>query len=268
MDWNDAYANGAYIENAAEYPEHWARQAQAFRDSIGSRAETAISYGPAERQVVDLFHPRDTPDGLAIFVHGGYWMKFGNGFWSHLSTGALAHGWAVAMPQYTLCPDVSISGITREIATVVTLMAERIAGPVVLAGHSAGGHLVTRMVCNDTPLIQPVADRVRHVLSISGVHDLRPLLRTDMNKDLKLDADEARRESPALHEPRTDAALTCWVGADERPEFVRQNALLANVWTGFGVRTTCIEEPGKHHFDVIGSLADADSEMVKCWLAD
>ena len=267
MDWDDAYANGAHIPGAAEYPPRWEAAAAAFRDALGSRAELGVSYGAGERQVFDLFHPEGTPKGLAVFVHGGYWMKFGCSTWSHLAAGALAQGWAVALPQYTLCPEVRISEITIEIGRAVAALADRIDGPICLAGHSAGGHLVTRMVCSDSQLPGAVRARIEHVLSISGVHDLRPLLRTQMNEGLRLDAGEAFAESAALLEPDTQAPVTCWVGADERPEFVRQNALLANVWTGFGVQTACVEEPGKHHFDVIDALADSNSEMVKIWLA-
>ena len=267
MDWDDAYANGAYISGAAEYPAQWQANALAFREALGSRAETSIPYGEGARQVVDLFLPEGTPKGLAVFVHGGYWMKFGSSFWSHLAAGAIQHGWAVALPQYTLCPEARISGITAEMGSAINQLAARVDGPVVLSGHSAGGHLVTRMVCHDSPISEAVRPRIAHVLSISGVHDLRPLLRTEMNDGLKLDAAEAASESPALLEPHTDAHVTCWVGADERPEFVRQNALLANIWTGFGIRTRCVEEPGKHHFNVIDSLADPNSQMVQTWLA-
>ncbi len=72
----------------------------------------------------------------------------------------------------------------------------------------------------------------------------------------RLDGEQARAESPALKEPLPGARLACWVGAAERSEFVRQNALLANVWTGLGATTLVVEEPDRHHFNVIDGLAD------------
>jgi hypothetical protein len=122
------------------------------------------------------------------------------------------------------------------------------------------------MISATSPLSDPVRARIRHTLSISGVHDLRPMLKTAMNADLRIDAAEAQTESPALLEPWPDARVTCWVGSAERPEFIRQNALLANIWTGLGVRTRTIEEPGRHHFDVIDGLADPQHPMVKALL--
>jgi arylformamidase len=55
----------------------------------------------------------------------------------------------------------------------------------------------------------------------------------------------------------------CWVGADERPEFRRQSALLANVWTGLGARTRAVEALGRHHFDVVADLTDAGSPLTE-----
>lgn len=268
MDWDDAYANGAHIAGAADYPPRWGTMAAAFRNDLGTQAQTDIAYGEAPRERLDLFWPAGTPRGVAVFVHGGYWMRFDKSYWSHLAAGALTKGWAVAMPGYTLAPDIRIAGITRQIGAAIGHAAGLVAGEIRLAGHSAGGHLVSRMACTDSPLDTGVQARIAHVLSISGVHDLRPLLRTGMNDTLGLDEDEARAESPALLRPRDGTRLTCWVGADERPEFVRQTALLANIWTGLGAGTRCMEVPGQHHFNVIEGLADPASDLTLAWLSE
>jgi hypothetical protein len=122
------------------------------------------------------------------------------------------------------------------------------------------------MLCTDAPLPAEVAARVEHTVSISGLHDLRPLLRTRLNDALRLDAQEAIAESPALAVPREGVRITAWVGKAERPEFLRQNALLANIWAGLGARTAAVEEPGRHHFDVIDGLADPDSPLLRAVL--
>ena len=267
MDWDDAYANGAHIPAADTFPPRWEAAAKAFRERLGDRAEE-VAYGDEPRQRMHVFRPEGASQGLAVFVHGGYWMRFDQSWWSHLAEGALARGWSVAMPGYTLCPDARISWITEEISRAVDHAAAMVDGPIRLAGHSAGGHLVSRMACRRGPLPLGTAERLAHVLSISGVHDLRPLMRTAMNDTLQIDQDEAEAESPALLEPHEGIRLTAWVGADERPEFVRQNALLANIWTGLGARTTVVEEPGRHHFDVIEGLEDPGSPMIRAWLEE
>lgn len=264
IDWDDAYSNGAYIEHADNYPKLWAELAAQFRQE--ARAELDISYGAGERERFDLFYPAGQSKGLAVFVHGGYWLAFDKSSWSHLAAGAVEQGYTVALPSYPLAPAVSIAEITQKITQAITKAAEIVSGPIKLAGHSAGGHLVTRLVCRDSSLASTVQQRVERVTSISGLHDLRPLLLTAMNNKWQMDAEEAVQESSALHAPVSEVAVTCWVGALERPEFLRQNDLLANIWTGFGIDIRAHREAGRHHFDVIADLVDADSGLVSAWL--
>lgn len=258
-DWDDAYENGGYIPNAESYGPKWEAEAAAYRDAMADRMEV-VSYGPHPRETMDIFLPKGTPKGLVIYVHGGYWRSRDRGLWSHLTAGPVAHGWAVAMPGYVLCPEVRIADITRQIAAAVDVAAARIAGPVHITGHSAGGHLAARMGCVDITLA--CADRIKRIVPISGVHDLRPLTRTTMNDDFLLTMDSAVAESPALLTPRQNFDLVAWVGAAERPEFVRQNALLANVWSGCFVKTRCVEVAGQNHFTVIEGLADKNDPLT------
>jgi arylformamidase len=268
-DWNDAYANGPNIPGGERWPQAWVGPAQAYRDELvgKDRARLDIGYGDAARNRFDLFLPEGEPRGLVVFVHGGFWRALDKSFWSHLARGSVDSGYAVAMPSYTLCPEVRIADITREVAAAIARAAAMIEGPLLLTGHSAGGHLVTRMISATSPLPDSIRSRIRNTVSISGVHDLRPLTKTAMNGDLRIDDSEAQTESPALLRPQPGARLTCWVGSAERPEFVRQNALLANIWIGLGAQTCAIEEPGRHHFNVIDGLADADHPLLRTLLS-
>lgn len=263
-DWDDAYSNSAYIPGGDAYPARWAEQAAAFRAELSAadRAELDLPYGEGERDRYDLFHPDAAARGTVLFIHGGYWMAFDKGRWSHLAAGALARGWAVAMPSYTLCPESRIAGITRQVARAVEVIAQTQPGPLRPTGHSAGGHLVSRLACADAPLSAEVQGRVEHVVSISGLHDLRPLLNTRMNGTLNMDEAEAIAESPALLRPRPGTRISCWAGAAERPEFVRQTELLANIWHGLGAATELRLAAGRHHFDVIDDLADPKSDLL------
>ena len=152
--------------------------AQAYRDALqgSGRATLDISYGERARNRFDLFAPEGRPKGLVVFVHGGFWKALDKSFWSHLARGSVESGYAVAMPSYTLCPAVRISEITREIAAAVARAAAMVEGPLFLTGHSAGGHLVTRMISATSPLPDAVRARISHTVSISGLHDLRPLM--------------------------------------------------------------------------------------------
>ncbi len=256
--WDDAYANAAHIADAASYPPTWSDRAQDFRNRLSERgrAQLGVSYGDTARQAYDLFLPDGTPKGLSIFVHGGYWLRFDRSYWSHFAQGALAQGWAVAMPSYDLCPDVQIADITRQIAKAVVSLAQSVDGPITLSGHSAGGHLVARMLA---PGILPadVLTRVKQVVPISPVADLRPLLKTSMKDDLQLDDTKAPAESPVL-QPTPSCPVHIWVGGAERPVFLDQAQWLSDAWD-YPVAVV----PDRHHFDVIDALQDPETDLVR-----
>lgn len=268
-DWNDAYANGANIARGDRWPEAWVGPSEAFRSarSASGLAKLDLAYGERPKNRMDLFFPDGPAKGLVVFVHGGFWLQLDKSFWSHLAEGAIASGYAVAMPSYTLCPEIRIAAIVEEIATAIDEASKLVDGPLMLTGHSAGGHLVSRMITTTSPLAPHTQERIRNVVSISGVHDLRPIMSTAMNERLAIDEAEALCESPALLRPMRNARITCWVGGGERAEFLRQNALLANIWTGVGATTTVVVEPDRHHFNVIDGLADAGHPLTRTLLS-
>jgi len=259
---DDAYANGAYIEGAENYPDQWAKAAAEFRST--ATAELDIPYGPSARERFDLFLPTGDPKGLFVFIHGGYWLDFDKSSWSHLAQGAVANGWAAMVPSYGLCPDVYITEITRQIGASIDKAASRIDGPIVLTGHSAGGHLAARMICEGTPLAAATAARIIRSMGISGLYDLAPLMQISMNKTLRINEVEAIRESPAKKKPLPGAKFLAWVGSKERPEFRRQSRILCDAWSGASV--FYVEDEGRHHFDVFAGLSDPDSAIVKAAL--
>jgi arylformamidase len=249
------YANGAFIPGAADYPPRWTATAAAFRASLGKRADLDLAYGPSPREKLDLFLPDVTPQGVVVFVHGGYWHLFSKAHWSHLAAGPLARGYAVAMPSYTLAPAARIAEITAEVARACWFVGTRVPGPMVVTGHSAGGHLAARM--GNADIAVPVA----RVVPISPLAELGPLIATEMNATLKLDAAEAAAESPARHPLRDRVSAHVWVGAEERPAFLMQARVLAEEW---GCPWTA--EHGHHHFSVIEGLADPDSALCEVLL--
>lgn len=259
-DWDDAYANAAHIPDSARWPAAWTEPARAYRAAMlaADRARLDLAYGDGERHRFDLFLPIGKPAGLLVFVHGGYWLAFGKSDWSHFAQGSVARGFAVAVPSYRLCPEARIGVIARDIAGAIGAAGALVDGPLMLAGHSAGGQLVARLATSTTPLASALQRRLQRVTAISGLHDLRPLMATRMNATLRIDADEAARESPALLVPLPGVSVTAWVGADERPEFVRQSALLQNAWSGVGMHYAA----DRHHFDILDPLCDAHSALT------
>jgi acetyl esterase/lipase len=254
-DLSRDYMNSAFIPDGDSFYTRWQGQAAAFRDQMAQRSTLNIPYGPGARQAFDLFRPEGTARGLMVFVHGGYWLACGREDYSHLAAGALARGWACALPSYTLAPNARIAAITDEIAQALRAASAMVAGPVVVTGHSAGGQLAARMGCAD--LVVPVA----RVVPVSPLADLAPLMQTDMNATLAIDPAEADRESPARLALRAEVQAHVWVGGQERPAFLWQARTLSEAWN-----CPWTVEAGRHHFDVIDGLTDPNSALMAACL--
>jgi acetyl esterase/lipase len=130
-----------------------------------------------------------------------------------------------------------------------------VTGPVVVTGHSAGGHLSARMGCADQQL------SVARVVPISPLADLAPLMQTEMNATLQIDAAEAESESPAHLLLRAEVQAHIWVGGQERPAFLWQARTLSEAWN-----CPWTVEAGKHHFDVIDGLTNPASALMETCL--
>lgn len=264
-DWDLAYSNVEHVADSTQFPPQWQQKSQQLRDKMHaqSRLIADVRYGSEPRNLLDIVLPQEQPRGLVVFVHGGYWLRFDKSYFTYLAEGAATHGFAVAIPSYTLCPQATISQITIEIGQAIAQASSMIAGPLHLTGHSAGGHLVARMATTSTPLSKELQKRLRKIIPISALSDLRPLLNLKMNDDFRLDLKEARAESPAMLEPLAGVDVSAWVGAAELPEFIRQNQALANLWSGFDCYVDQVEEPDRHHMNIIDGLADAEHPLTR-----
>ena len=263
VDWDDAFDNSGYVAGSALLPDQWAAEAKTMRAAHLTANLTQLDqrYGTGERERYDLFVPPGPANGTVVFVHGGYWCRFDKSYWSHYAQGCLERGWSVAVLSYPLAPQARISEITATIARAITHLSETVYGPLSLIGHSAGGHLVTRMLCKSV-LPEALIDRIDRIVSVSGVHHLSPLLMTKMNTTLRLSSAEAEAESPALLEPHEQVPITFWVGNNERPEFLRQTRIMAEAWAEKTVEVRTVFDPGKNHFSVIESLRSADGALT------
>jgi len=286
-DWDSAYENGNFIEDAGSYVQRWQEKSSLYRRKLSenNQAILDIRYGDKARNLLDLFLPDNIElniteniqnqtlpqlkavKGIVFFVHGGYWLDFDKSSWSHLAKGCVDAGFIVAMPSYTLCLQADMPTVITDIAQAIDYVASHISGDIRLSGHSAGGHLVSSMLCDNSPLAKTTQNRIVKTVSISGVHDLRPLLKNKMNEQLQLTPLLAQKFSPALNTPTQLAPLTCWVGAAERPEFIRQNRILADIWKSFEIATDTVQEQGKHHFNVIDGLEDKQHALTLSLLA-
>lgn len=263
IDYEAEYNNRARVPEHPGIIEGWARDAAAFRGAAAMEAD--VAYGPRPRNRVDLFHPASgrKAERLAVFVHGGYWQGLDRGFFSHLARGPLAHGITVAVPGYTLCPEVGIGDIIAEMRDLVAFLHARYGLPMAVSGHSAGGHLAAALLATDWAALGLPEALVAAAQPVSGLFDLAPLVPTSLNRALRLDSVEAGRLSPLNWPAPAGLDLHAWVGGAESDEFLRQSQEIVDEWVEGGVRAEYFEVEGANHFTVIAPLADPGSAMTR-----
>ena len=263
LDWDDAFNNFVNIENPNTLIDEWRERSSSFKNNSSTigHMELDVPYSDHSREKYDIFLPKGSSKGTIVFLHGGFWFRTGKEHWSFTAQGILSQGWTVILPSYPQAPEFKISEITISISALVNHVIEKVHGSIRMIGHSAGGHLASRMICENI-LQKSLVARIEKIISVSGLYDLRPLLMTKLNEVLKLDYEEAIYESSCLYEP-TKTKLTCWVGANERPEFLRQNRILAEAWSKKLKNIDSYYDKGKDHFSVIDQLEEQESFLTR-----
>jgi arylformamidase len=271
--WLDQqYDNRARVADHRRFLDNWA-EASALVRAQTPAAKLDVPYGPGLNETLDIFPPTvPVPAAGApvmVFIHGGYWRGLDKQDFSFIAPAFNAAGALVLVPNYALCPAVSIEHIVLQMAQAVVWALDHAAehggdpSRIALVGHSAGGHLATMLLtCRwkeiDPGLpLQPLAG----ALSISGLVDLEPLRHTPCVKhDLQLTPAAVARLSPAFFPRPKNTRLFTVAGLDESDEFLRQNALIRDVWGPTAV-PVCETLPGCHHFSVLNPLVDPKSRL-------
>ena len=258
VDYEVEYNNRAQVPENPAIIAGWSRDAAAYREA--HQAHT-IAYGPGARNRIDLFSGNS--GAIVVFIHGGYWQALDGSFFSHLAAGLNAHGVDVAFPSYDLCPAVSITDIIGQMRTAMRELA-KLGRPLVVSGHSAGGHLAACMLATDWRAIDVSlpADLVTAAYAISGLFDLRPLVETSINTALKLDDVSAQAASPLFWKPPSRGTLDAAVGGNESAEYLRQSRSIVDAWSAAGVATRFASIADANHFTAIAPLADPKSPMT------
>lgn len=262
--WYDAqYHTRAGIPEALDILAQWGERSAATRAALPARLDLAYGDGPGE--TLDLFPAARRQAPLLVYIHGGYWRALDKRDQSFVAAPFVAAGVSVILPNYALAPAVSVQHIVHQMVRALAWVWQQAPAlgvdrrRIVVAGHSAGGHLATMMLACRWPEVlagMPAAPW-RAALSLSGVYDLEPLRHAPfLAPDLRLTAAGARQLSPArFPPPAVGSRLLALVGGDESAEFQRQNRLIRHAW-GAGVVPVCEPVPGHHHMNVLHTLAD------------
>ena len=270
--WYDRmYNNRALVP---EFAMHFARWNEASQDTREAhRCFQDVAYGRGPNESLDIF-PSQTPVSaqgapVVIFIHGGYWRSLDKSDHSFVVPPFTAQGACVLVPNYALCPAVTIPDIVMQMvkATVWAYRnVHRFGGDpscISVIGHSAGGHLATMMLACDWLAYDKTLPKhlVHKAMSMSGLYELESVRATPFLTDsLRLTESDAVKVSPAWMPAPQKGSLTTVVGALESEEFLRHNRLIQKSW-GNKVVPVCEDILGTNHFSILEELSFPGSRV-------
>ena len=269
--WLDVqYNNRARIPEHPRIFERWSEASALVRERSAARLD--LAYGSGLNETLDLFpaHPHGAAAGapVLVFIHGGWWRSLDTFDHSFVAPAFNEAGALVVVPNYALCPAVSIEHITMQMVRALAWTFRNAAlhggdpQRIVVAGHSAGGPLAAMLLCCEWAAVgvDLPPNLVNVALAISGLFDLEPVRHTPfLQADLRLSPASVARLSPAWF-PRPPGRLFAAVGADESEEFLRHSQLIRDVW-GERCVPVCETIADANHLTVLHDLADPQGRL-------
>ena len=251
-----AYNNNNAVANSAALIEE--RNAAAAIARAARAGALDIPYAEGERTRFDLYPAADKVAPCLVFIHGGYWQRNSREVFAALADGALAAGWSVAMPGYSLAPAVTLTQIVAEIRRALDWLSETgpsygIAGPIIVSGWSAGAQLAAMTLSHPG---------VTAGLAISGVYDLAPIRDTYLNEALHISDDEIATLSP-LRLPPIIKPLAVAYGTAELPALVWDSRNLHARRAAAHAPGPLIPVAGANHFTILDALRRKDGILLQ-----
>jgi len=246
------------VADPASEMRHYVERSAHAREAL--RASLDVPYGPTRAETLDIFPAERSGAPVFVFIHGGYWRSLSSKEFSCVALGLQSLGITTVIPNYALCPDVSIDEITRQMRAAVAWVLRS-------AGTSAGVHLTA--MCLQTRWADDYGlapDPLRAAVLVSGLFDLEPLRYSYLQAQIQLDDGIIRRNSPVFAvRPCSTPVLITW-GDAETEEFARQSRTFHSAWKGAGNASELQAVVGAHHFSAIHGFEIPSSPLCR-WVA-
>ncbi len=265
--------------------------------------DLVIGYGASPDQVADVHLPPGRADGstadggacpLALFLHGGFWRaEYGREHTAPLAEALADAGFVVAAPEFrrTGQPGGGWPGTFDDVARAVDRLPGLVAratggladpGRVVVAGHSAGGHLALwaagrRRVSPATPWYRSRGPMCA-VVALAPVADLESCYDQALGDQAAgalmgggpAEVDDRYRNADPMRLLPHGVPVRLVHGTDDDRVPAQMSVDYAERASEAGDPATCVLVPGAGHFEVIDPLSGAWSQVLDAftWAAE
>jgi arylformamidase len=257
-------------------PDHesWLARDLALSDAHKGRSSVLRDqrYGDGPRQLADLY-PAPHPGGpIVLFFHGGYWRALSKDHVGFVAGPLVEAGAAAVIPGYDLCPTVPLKTVVAQAKQALLWtrqQAARLNGDpdrIYVAGNSAGAHLAAMMMTEDWTRHGLPRAPIAGAILVTGIYDLRPILRIQVNEDVRLSPAEVLELSPQFLPLHCRVPTIVAAGADEPSLWIEQSRRFAAKLSAKGADVRLMEIAGLHHFSITHSLSDSNAPLTRAIL--
>ncbi len=257
-------------------PDHesWLARDLALSETLKTRISVYRDqrYGDGPRQLADLY-PAPGPGGpIVLFFHGGFWRALSKDHLGFVAGPLIEAGAAAVVPGYDLCPSVPLRTVVeqaRQALLWTRQQAARLNGDpdrIYVAGNSAGAHLAAMLMTEDWTRHGLPRAPIAGAILVTGIYDLRPVLRIQVNEEVRLAPAEVPALSPQFLPLHCRVPTIVAVGAAEPPLWVEQSQRFAAKLSAKGADVRLMEIAGLHHFSITHSLSDPSAPLTRAML--
>jgi acetyl esterase/lipase len=240
------------------------------------RIERDVKYGPADRNLLDVFMPEATSSGrpVLMFVHGGAFVRGnkripGTPFYDNIMLWAVKNGFVGVNITYRLAPEFPWPAGVEDTAMAVQWVSDNIGArggdpaQIYLMGHSAGAVHVASYVSHPE-FYKVKGGGLKGAIVTSGIYDLTVTPLSDPERAyFGDDASRYAEQSSVQGLLRTDVPLMAVAAELDPPGFVKQFEILKEAAckrSGGCARTIML--PHHSHMSEVYSINTSDTRLT------
>lgn len=223
---------------------------------------TDIRYGDNERQRLDFYVPAGrAPDATVVFFYGGGWTEGSKDDYRFVASALTRAGFAVAIPDYRLYPEVVFPAFVEDGAAAVAEVLARDgnhgipSAPIFLMGHSAGAHIAALLATNERYLdVRGVEQgRIDGFIGLSGPYDFLPI---DGGYLQEVFPEDMRPDSQPIHFVDDKVPPTLLIhGGDDKRVYPSNSESLAARLDAAGASVEYLQYDSAGHARTVAALA-------------